>query len=112
MCHSESREELAPSVPATLTSKGLRVQLSLCWNTGFKPDRKGCLALLDCKVGDDSLARVAIPLICLPSSRDQFRRSESNWLLVLSPGHEGPRSASAVGYSEGMRFDLARKRCF
>jgi hypothetical protein len=30
ICQSESREALAPSVPAILTSKGLRVQLLLC----------------------------------------------------------------------------------
>ena len=110
MGQSESRE----SVPALLTSKGLRVRLLLCYNTGCvnKLDTDVCLALLDCKFGEDSLVRVSIPLARLPDSRDRFWRLDPFSLHILNPGDDGPGSASAVVYSNGKPHEWSKMCLF
>jgi hypothetical protein len=106
-CPRESRGTVAASVPATLTSKGLRVQLPLCSNPG-----SGYLALLDCKVGDNSLTRLAVALRGIPLSKDQFWRSDSSCLRLLNPGRDGPGHATLVEYFGGRPSTYTRKKYF
>jgi hypothetical protein len=114
MCRSASRGLLASSVPASLTSKGLRVRLPLCYNIGYSSEfnEDVVLALLDCKVGEDGLARLSIPLVRLPYSRDQYLRLDPNSLRVLSPRDDGPGSASLVVYRSGEPQEGSKRYLF
>lgn len=106
----ESRELPAEPVPAALTNKGLRVRLPL---QRYINDRgkQTYFALLNCKVGEDNLARLAVPLIRLPKSRDQFCRDDIYSLHVLRPACDGLGSASVTKYRGGKPLGPDSKRC-